>query len=143
MVLQIRLRTREVLNSLFNKIAKGEQIEFYERAIDGTFHENIAKTIGENVEVKCFDNATDALLEAELSTPDLILTDYKMPDIDGVAFIKILRNNINFRDIPIVIITALDESGKVQGWLCAHGSFLLGKYEAALTAVVDACYALR
>jgi len=71
--------------------------------------ENIAKTIDDNVEVKCFDNAYDALLEAESSAPDLILTDYKMPDIDGVEFIERLRNNVKFRDIPIVIITALDD----------------------------------
>ncbi len=71
--------------------------------------ENIAKTIDEDVDVKCFDNATDALSEAKSSMPDLILTDYKMPNIDGVEFIKILRGNINTKDIPIVIITALDD----------------------------------
>ena len=71
--------------------------------------ENIAKTIGDNIDVKCFDNATDALLEAESSTPDLVLTDYKMPNIDGVEFIKRLRKSANCQDIPIVIITALDD----------------------------------
>ena len=73
--------------------------------------ENIAKTIEDNVDVRCFNNASDALLEAESSAPDLILTDYKMPNIDGVEFIKRLRTNIDCRDIPIVIITALDNKG--------------------------------
>jgi two-component system response regulator RpfG len=72
--------------------------------------ENIAKTIDDNLEVKCFDNAYDALLEAESSPPDLILTDYKMPNIDGVEFIERLRNNVRCNDIPIVIITALDDN---------------------------------
>ena len=59
--------------------------------------ENIAKTIGSNIEVKCFDNASDALLEAESSAPDLILTDYKMPNIDGVEFIERLRTNMGLK----------------------------------------------
>jgi two-component system response regulator RpfG len=76
--------------------------------------ESIAKTIGNNVNVKCFDNATDALIGAESSTPDLILTDYKMPGIDGVEFIKRLRNNDNCRDIPIVIISAHDDDHQIK-----------------------------
>lgn len=57
--------------------------------------ENIAKTIGVNVDIKCFDNASDALPETKSLLPDLILTDYKMPNIDGVEFIKQLRNSDN------------------------------------------------
>ncbi len=89
--------------------------------------ENIAKTIDDNLEVKCFDNAYDALLEAESSAPDLILTDYKMPDIDGVEFIERLRNNIKFRDIPIVIITALDDKAALYRALEAGATDFLVK----------------
>jgi len=89
--------------------------------------ENIAKTIDGGVEVKCFDNAYDALLEAESSTPDLILTDYKMPNIDGVEFIERLRNNVSCRDIPIVIITALDDKGAMYKALEAGATDFLVK----------------
>ena len=89
--------------------------------------ENIAKTIDSNIEVKCFDNASDALLEAESSAPDLILTDYKMPNIDGVEFIERLRTNINCRDIPIVIITALDDKGALYKALEAGATDFLVK----------------
>ena len=89
--------------------------------------ENIAKTIDGSVEVKCFDNAYDALLEAESSMPDLILTDYKMPNIDGVEFIERLRNNISCRDIPIVIITALDDKGALYKALEAGATDFLVK----------------
>ena len=89
--------------------------------------ENIAKTIGDSVEVKSFDNAYDALLYAESSAPDLILTDYKMPNIDGVEFIKRLRNNIKFRDIPIVIITALDDKDALYTALEAGATDFLVK----------------
>lgn len=71
--------------------------------------ENIAQTIGNDIDVKSFDNATDALSETKSSTPDLVITDYKMPNIDGVEFIKRLRKSNNCQDIPIVIVTALDD----------------------------------
>ena len=89
--------------------------------------ENIAKTIGDNIDVKCFDNATDALLETESSTPDLVLTDYKMPNIDGVEFIKRLRKSINCQDIPIVIVTALDDKNALYMALEAGATDFLVK----------------
>lgn len=89
--------------------------------------ENIAKTIDEDIEVKSFDNASDALLETESSIPDLILTDYKMPDIDGVEFIKRLRNNVNCKDIPVVIITALNDKNALYKALEAGATDFLVK----------------
>jgi len=71
--------------------------------------ENIAITIDDNIEVKTFDNAAAALLAAESTNPDLILTDYKMPHMDGVEYIERVRNYSSTKDVPIVIITALDD----------------------------------
>ena len=36
---------------------------------------------------------------------DLILTDINMPDINGLELISYLRNNDNYKDIPVVIIS--------------------------------------
>lgn len=36
---------------------------------------------------------------------DLILTDINMPDINGLEFISYLRNNPNYKDIPVIIIS--------------------------------------
>lgn len=36
---------------------------------------------------------------------DLILTDINMPDINGLEFISYLRNNTNYVNIPVVIIS--------------------------------------
>lgn len=80
-----------------------------DQATSRVIMENIAKSIDSNIEVKSFDNAQAALQEAERSDPDLILTDYKMPNMDGVEFIERVRKSSNFKDIPIIIITALDD----------------------------------
>ena len=51
---------------------------------------------------------------------DLILTDINMPDINGLELISYLRNNDNYKDIPVFIIStegsAKDiEKGKLLG----------------------------
>ena len=36
---------------------------------------------------------------------DLILTDINMPDINGLELISYLRNNLNYKEIPVIIIS--------------------------------------
>ena len=89
--------------------------------------ENIAKTIDDRIEVRSFDNATAALREAEVKKPDLILTDYQMPVMDGVELIKKVRASANNKDIPIVIITALDDKDSLYRALEAGATDFLVK----------------
>ncbi len=51
---------------------------------------------------------------------DLILTDINMPDINGLELISYLRNNSNYRSIPVFIISTEGsqkdiEKGKLLG----------------------------
>lgn len=89
--------------------------------------ESIAKKIDDTIEVKSFDNASDALLAAEELEPSLILTDYKMPNMDGVEFIGKLRNKSNNADMPIVIVTALDDKDALYKALEAGATDFLVK----------------
>lgn len=43
---------------------------------------------------------------ARRERPDLILMDMQMPEMDGLSATKILRDDLQTRDIPIIIITA-------------------------------------
>ncbi|MFQ5659183.1 MAG: HD domain-containing phosphohydrolase [Gammaproteobacteria bacterium] len=71
--------------------------------------ETVIRTIGDNIKVKAYDNALSALKVAESDPPDLIIADYKMPELDGVEFTRRLRKLPACHDIPIVIITIVDE----------------------------------
>lgn len=98
-----------------------------DQATSRVIMENIAKTIDSNIEVRSFDNAAAALQEAKTADPDLILTDYKMPNMDGVEFIERVRKNSNFKDIPIVIITSLDDKDALYRALEAGATDFLVK----------------
>lgn len=89
--------------------------------------ERIAKTIDDQIQVMSFDNALDALREAEIHKPDLILTDYQMPIMDGVEFIKKVRSTGSSKEIPIIIITALDDKDSLYRALEAGATDFLVK----------------
>ena len=73
-----------------------------------------------------FDNAISALQALETSKPDLILTDYQMPTMDGVQFIEKVRAAGQFNDIPI-IITALEDREALYNALEAGATDFLVK----------------
>lgn len=51
-------------------------------------------------------NGREALQAIGQDLPDLIITDVLMPEMDGYAFYKELKNNILTADIPVLVLTA-------------------------------------
>src|SRR4051794_11035883 len=47
---------------------------------------------------------------ARTELPDVILLDLMLPDLDGLSVCEILNSNPLTRDIPILILSALDQS---------------------------------
>ena len=55
-------------------------------------------------DVTLFEDATRALSALQQSTPDAIITDVRMPGIDGLDFLNRLQHELP--DLPIIIMTA-------------------------------------
>jgi len=57
-------------------------------------------------------NGKEALERLQESKPDLILLDLMMPEMDGFQVVATLQKEPAWRDIPIIVITALDLDAK-------------------------------
>ncbi|NJL68042.1 MAG: response regulator [Richelia sp. CSU_2_1] len=60
--------------------------------------------------VRPVTNGFSALQAIESSRPDLILLDIMMPQLDGYELCKQLKAQPQFREIPIIFLTALEEA---------------------------------
>jgi|ERR1051325_5582268 CheY-like chemotaxis protein len=55
-------------------------------------------------------NGTHALRIARAELPDVILVDIMLPDLDGLSVCEILNSQPSTRDIPVIIVSALNQS---------------------------------
>jgi two-component system response regulator RpfG len=89
--------------------------------------EKVVRGIGDNVRVRSWSNPHSALHAAQERTPDLILADYMMPGIDGIEFTRRVRALPGCRDVPIVIITVVDDRSVMYRALEAGATDFLTK----------------
>ena len=62
----------------------------------------------ERYTVGAASNGVDALASVFLERPDLILTDLKMPGMDGLELLKRLRHDLSTCQIPVVFLTMVE-----------------------------------
>lgn len=60
------------------------------------------------------EQALHAIPEKE---PDLILLDYKMPEMDGIAVLEAMRADDRMKDIPVVFLTSVADRKTVDSIL--------------------------
>lgn len=93
---------------------------------------------GEGFDVSTARNAREALLMVAESLPDLIVSDVRMPGMDGYAFARQLRQSPHSALIPIVFLTAKDETeDRVEGFRAGVDVYLTKPFEPdELVAVI-------
>jgi diguanylate cyclase (GGDEF)-like protein/PAS domain S-box-containing protein len=64
---------------------------------------------GQGFQIRCAKSGAIALMAVETTSPDLILLDIKMPEMDGYEVCKRLKDSAATRDIPIIFLSALDD----------------------------------
>src|SRR6266699_624174 len=61
-------------------------------------------------EILVVHNGAQALRTARAHLPDIILVDIMLPDLDGLSVCEILNSQPSTRDIPVIIVSALNQS---------------------------------
>lgn len=63
------------------------------------------------------ENGKEGLEQLKRQSIDLIISDVMMPVMDGIAFAKELKNNLQYSHIPLVLLTAkTDNVSKIDGF---------------------------
>jgi len=61
-------------------------------------------------------NGNDGLKELKKFEPNLLLLDWMLPDLSGIDVCKSLRRDKNYKNLPIIMLTAKgEEEDKVKG----------------------------
>ena len=82
---------------------------------------SIIQLVQHNLEKECFvvsssTNGNDGLKELKKFEPNLLLLDWMLPDLSGIDVCKNLRRDKNYKNLPIIMLTAKgEEEDKVKG----------------------------
>ena len=78
---------------------------------------------GFNVQVA--SNAREGWELMQQNTPDLVISDVMMPQVDGYKFLKQLREDPRFKTMPVVFLTAKGmTSDRIQGYQAGVDAYL-------------------
>jgi len=94
---------------------------------------------GEGFEVSTARSGREALVTVTKNTPDLIVSDVRMPGMDGFELARRLRRVPNFALLPIIFLTAKDETeDRVEGFRAGVDVYLTKPFEPdELVAVIN------
>ncbi len=86
----------------------------------------LAHTLEDDVIVNAFADPAEALESFDKGVPDLIITDFKMPVMDGAGFIRKLRERPDCADVPVIVVTVYeDRSYRYEALLAGATDFLM------------------
>ena len=69
----------------------------------------IMRSLDASLEVATFADPVEGIEYARKHPVDMVLTDYKMPSLDGIEVIRRLRRIFGYEDVPIVCITVVND----------------------------------
>ena len=95
--------------------------------------------------VRAVTSGSRALVSVQMTPPDLILLDIKMPQMNGYEVCEHLKADAETRDIPIIFISALDETqDKVKAFTVGGVDYITKPFQLEeVLARVETHLALR
>jgi signal transduction histidine kinase len=101
-----------------------------ENAIKYTPDESLLLEVSETLraegyEVQTARRGSEAMIRVAESLPDLIISDIRMPGMDGYALVRNLRASPRTRLVPIIFLTAKDETAdRIAGFRTGVDAYL-------------------
>lgn len=75
--------------------------------------------------VEVASNATEGWDKLQLATPDVLISDIMMPQVDGYEFLAQMREDPRYKSLPVVFLTARGmTSDRIQGYNAGADAYL-------------------
>lgn len=102
-----------------------------------------ARLIRAGYDARTAGGADEAWKVVRAGVPDLILLDLHMPQVSGFDFLQAIKQDMLHRNIPIIILSADDESESMERALALGAAdYMIKPYDPALLkSRIDACIA--
>lgn len=85
----------------------------------------IGQSLQDEYKIDIVENGKSALFKLEKSNYNLIISDIMMPEIDGISLSEIIKNDVNFSHIPIILLSAkIENSTKIKGLMSGADVFI-------------------
>lgn len=81
-----------------------------DQATDRQILDRLTRNLAADIQVHAFARPSEAIEWLRENQPDLILVDYRMPEMDGLAFVGTLAGIPSCTGIPIIVITVVDDT---------------------------------
>lgn len=73
----------------------------------------LTKVLGEDYNLHAFSVGKRALKYLSEYVPDLIILDIDMPELNGYEMLKIIRENPNLQNVPVIFLTSNNDKNHV------------------------------
>lgn len=91
------------------------------------------KILSKYYDTCCVNSGAAALEFLQATTPDLILLDLHMPEMDGFEVMEQLKQNDILRDVPVIFLTADSERDtEIQGFQAGASDFITKPFIAEI-----------
>src|SRR5687767_3953878 len=64
--------------------------------------------------VRSAENGRRALIAVATAVPDVIVLDVRMPEMDGVEFLQVIRSYLRWSTVPVILLTAYDQGPHME-----------------------------
>lgn len=99
----------------------------------------------DNFQVQVASNANEAWELLQQNTPELVISDIMMPEVDGYQFLQKLREDVRYQGIPVVFLTARGmTSDRISGYNAGCDAYISKPFDPEeLEAIVKNLLARR
>lgn len=105
----------------------------------------LSGALGRRYRVDQADSGLDALARMKLTLPDVVVTDWMMPEMDGPSLLKAMRDDDTLSGVPAILLTArAGDNDRLHGLQSGAVAFVAKPFRLdQLEAQIDSLIAVR